>query len=541
MKDVLNSILKNSISPIVVKKNDKIIYTNKVGNIILEKLYDNNHSLKNLNTEKTIYINKKHYKIKEIYRKNDITAFQFVCLNNSNNHKFFKNILMDNISDGVIFTNEFGEIIEYNKASEEFEGLAKKNVLGRKSTEIYDVNETESEILQVVKNKEAILDINGKFKTCKGRNVMLVSNYFPVFNKEKFIGVCVVSTDYTKIQSLLDRTLELQTKIKENQLKNTDFTFDDIVGESDSIQKAIIEGKKASNMNSNILITGSTGTGKELFVQSIHSESKRSNSPFVPVNCAAIPNELIESLLFGSEKGAFTGADNKIGLIEQASNGTLYLDELDSMPLMSQAKLLRVIQEKKVRKIGGSKIKDVNCRFIASISEEPQKCIDNNTLRKDLFYRLAVITIIVPDLCEREGDIEILTNFFINKYKYIYKSKTKRVSEDLMNIFKEYSWPGNVRELQYVIESAISMDRDSVEIKRTHLPNYLNKKFGIFNKKRKIIEFKQNLTLNEILLKKEKEVVKEALCRSGGNITKASKKLGISRQNLHYRIRKLKI
>lgn len=169
------------------------------------------------------------------------------------------------------------------------------------------------------------------------------------------------------------------------------YSFDDIIGDSPGIKKAIREGRHASKFNSPVLVIGTTGTGKEMFVQSIHKESNRSDKPFIPINCAAIPENLLESLLFGTEKGAFTGAENKPGLVEQAEGGTLYLDELNSMPIVIQAKLLRVIQERKVRRIGGKTMLDVSCRFMASINESPDYCIENNKLRDDLFYRLAVL------------------------------------------------------------------------------------------------------------------------------------------------------
>jgi arginine utilization regulatory protein len=542
--DIFKSILENTDSGIAVFENNEIIYKNKPANQILE-------SYKNLKTVDDL-MNLNHLKLKDKFFRpflmpsNDnyeVVKFKDITdeIELSNKNCFF-DIIINKISDGIILTDKNGQIFEYNKASEEFEGLKKDYVLGKKTTDLYNVEESTSELLKVLKTGEEILDVNMQFETIRGQEVLLLSNYYPVYNNSNLIGACAISIDYSKIHALLNRTLKLQNNLNKNTRKSSaDYSFSCIIGDSDEIKKAKTEAVNASKFDTPVLIVGDTGTGKEMFVQSIHSSSKRSNEPFVPINCAAIPETLMESLLFGTVKGAFTGSETKPGLIEQADSGTLYLDELNSMPINIQAKLLRVIQENKVRRVGGKEPIDVDCRFIASINESPEYCINNNKLRDDLFYRLATTTIEIPGLTERKGDIKVLIDYFIDEYNLKYKCNISGISNELAAVFNEYHWPGNVRELQYVIESAMSMDRNISEIKYEHLPNFLFKKFSGLRFSSISKTYLKNKHLNTILAKTEKEAVLQSLKENDGNITKAAGDLGISRQNLHYRIRKLNI
>lgn len=541
---MFKSILENTDSGIVVFENDEIIYKNKLAAYILES-YCDLKTLDELITSNIFKFEGKCFKPYIILSNDNYEAVKFKDITDeidlSNKNSFF-DLIINKISDGIILTDKNGQIFEYNKASEEFEGLKKEYVLGKKTTDLYNVEESTSELLKVLKTGEEILDVNMQFETIRGQEVLLLSNYYPVYNNSNLIGACAISIDYSKIHTLLNRTLKLQDKLNKNTRKSSaEYSFTSIVGESNEIKKAKMEAINSSKFDTPILIVGATGTGKEMFVQSIHSNSKRSNEPFVPINCAAIPENLMESLLFGTVKGAFTGAETKPGLVEQAGSGTLYLDELNSMPINTQAKLLRVIQENKVRRVGGKESIDINCRFIASINESPEYCIKNNKLRDDLFYRLATTTIEIPCLTERNGDIKVLIDYFINKYNLKYKCNIKGISDELAAVFNEYHWPGNVRELQYVIESAMSMDRNILEIKYEHLPNFLFKKFSGLRFSSISQTYLKNKHLNTILAKTEKEAVLKSLKENEGNITKAAGDLGISRQNLHYRIRKLGI
>ena len=543
-KNLLNLIIEQSSNGIIIIENDKVEFVN----IVAEQIFQNEITVQMIeekSTESSFKMYNSHYMMKKIFKEDDLEVIEIIDISSEielEEKNCFYEVMLNNISNGVIMSDEAGYIIEYNKSNEEFEGLNRNDVLGKKSDDVYDIDIEDSQLRKVTNTGEELLDCNTNYNTIEGRELVLVCSYYPVFKDSKIIGACGIAENLTKVQKLLDRTLELQNKlIKNSPSESLKYTFENIVGESSEIKKSVKEGIRASVFDSPVMVVGDTGTGKELFVQSMHNNSKRASEPFIPVNCAAIPENLMESLLFGTVKGAFTGAENKPGLIEQTSGGTLYLDELNSMPINIQAKLLRVIQEQMVRRVGGKDMKKVTCRYIASINESPESCIENNRLRDDLFYRLGAITIELPNLIDRNGDIPVLIDYFINQFNNKYNCSIKGVSKELLEIFNEYNWPGNVRELQYVLEGSMSMDRGIEEIGIKHLPNYLYKKFSDL-KLKSIGRFSHNkMHLKRVLEIVEKETVLKCLADNNGNLNKAAKSLGISRQNLHYRIRKHKL
>ncbi|MGB3913916.1 MAG: sigma 54-interacting transcriptional regulator, partial [Thermacetogeniaceae bacterium] len=319
----------------------------------------------------------------------------------------------------------------------------------------------------------------------------------------------------------------------------TIFEFDDIIGESDSIKQTIKIAKKFARSLSPVIIQGETGTGKELFAQSIHNYSSRANGPFVAVNCAAIPESLLEGILFGTSKGAFTGAEDKSGLFEEATEGTLFLDEINSMSMLLQTKMLRVLQNKTVRRVGGNKEIPVNPRIISATNVDPMESIAKNQLRNDLYYRLAVATLVIPPLRNRLDDIPILARYFIEKNSKIMGKNIKYISDEVFEIFNKYNWPGNVRELEHVIEHAINMaDSTDTKLSVQHLPPHLREKFT--HKHHFYKDYKVN-NLQQTLLDIEKDIITQELINNDYNITKTAKSLGISRQHLQYRLKKLNI
>ncbi|HHT62569.1 MAG TPA: sigma 54-interacting transcriptional regulator, partial [Clostridia bacterium] len=273
----------------------------------------------------------------------------------------------------------------------------------------------------------------------------------------------------------------------------------------------------------------------------LHNYSSHSQEPFIAINCAAIPETLLESSLFGTVKGAFTGAVDNPGLFEQAGKGTLFLDEINSMSPALQAKLLRVLQEKYVRRLGGKTDIPIYCRVISSINVDPWECISRGELRKDLFYRIAVISLYVPPLRERKDDIDILIDYFLKKFQKIYGRRSIKISPEMRIFLMKYQWPGNVRELEHVIESAITMLGEDKIIKTDHLPQYLKIKLSQQEQGILDITTREPGTLSHILAEVESQAIKEALRKYQGNITKAAAALGISRQNMQYRMRKLGI
>jgi arginine utilization regulatory protein len=286
-----------------------------------------------------------------------------------------------------------------------------------------------------------------------------------------------------------------------------------------------------------VLIYAETGSGKEVISQSIHYSGVRKDRPFIPINCAAIPAALLEGMLFGTEKGSFTGAENKKGLFEEANHGTILLDEVNSMEPYLQSKLLRVLQDGYIRPIGSNKIIDIDVRIIATLNEDPEKLIESGKLRKDFYYRLSVIRINIPPLRERKEDIPILVENFIENYNRILGKNIQGIDDSVMKRFSEYSWPGNIRELKNVIESAINMSDNNDILTHRHFDvkplSEVYREVNNFN-----IDENGNLDLEKYMENIEKEIIEKALIKNKYNITKTSKQLNISRQNLQYKIKK---
>lgn len=337
---------------------------------------------------------------------------------------------------------------------------------------------------------------------------------------------------------------------------NTFYNFDNIIGNNKNLMKTIDFAHKIAHHNSSVLIIGETGTGKELFAQSIHNESKFVNGPFIAVNCAAIPDTLVESVLFGTVQGAFTGAKNNEGLLYQAQNGTIFLDEINSLNLDSQAKLLRFLQDKTIRSVGGNSSRKIFCRIISAVNKDIEAEIKSNKIREDLYYRLATVILNIPPLVERLDDIPMLAKYFINKYSEEFKNNITEVDEELMKLFMNYNWPGNVRELEHIFESALNfVEEDERTLKLKHLSSYLQRKFLLlrtnkiptkieeeYNSEEKIKNtYSTEKPLHEILDEVERQIIIERLTKNQGNISQTSKELGIFRQALQYRIKKYMI
>ncbi|MDA8229289.1 MAG: sigma 54-interacting transcriptional regulator [Desulfitobacterium hafniense] len=460
-------------------------------------------------------------------------------------NRWLKTVL-DAIHEGVQLSNKEGVAVFYNKACERFEGLSREDVLGKKITEVYDVTEETSVHLNVLRTGKPVVEQYHQYNTSDGKRVDVIASTYPYYEGDEIVGVYSINRDVTKMKEFLDRTIELQKRLssgKKSQVKSngTCFTFDDIIGSSETIRQVIASARKIARNNSSVLIYGETGTGKELFAQSIHNASIYSGGPFIAINCAAIPETLLESLLFGAVKGAFTGAVEAPGLFEQAENGTLFLDEINSMGLHLQAKLLRVIQDKAVRRIGDSAQKTVNCRIISSTNKEPLEAVKDQQIRQDLYYRLAAVTLHIPPLRERSEDIAVLSKSFLSKYNKQFGTSIEKISNQLLELFLKHPWPGNVRELEHVIESAMNMvDFDEKTLNIERLPLYLRKRFDgqTYNYQALV---KTNGNLSEMLQQVEKKIIEDTLGKNGGNISKTAQDLGIFRQALQYRIKRYNI
>lgn len=345
---------------------------------------------------------------------------------------------------------------------------------------------------------------------------------------------------------------------KEQSANPAFYTFKNIVGNNKDLIAAIDFGHKIARHNSSVLLIGETGTGKELFAHSIHNESTFSNGPFIALNCAAIPETLIESVLFGTVEGAYTGAKNNEGLLLQANNGTLFLDEINSLDMDSQTKLLRFLQDKSIRSVGDNKQRKVSCRIISAINKDADLEVKSSRLREDLYFRLATVELHIPNLRDRKDDIPLLTQHFINKFSAEFGHNIARTEPKLMELLISYSWPGNIRELEHVIESAMNfVEPSETTLCLRHLSSHLQRKLkNAVDSRQPICEYVPNeisshshaantyskeATLHDILDSVERQVIIERLIKHQGNISQTAKELGIFRQALQYRIKKYMI
>lgn len=319
---------------------------------------------------------------------------------------------------------------------------------------------------------------------------------------------------------------------------NTKYLLDDIITGDESMVNLKKRIEKYAVSDSTVLIYGETGTGKELVAQALHNKSKRYYRKFISQNCSAIPDNLLESILFGTTKGSFTGAKDNPGLFELAEGGTLFLDEINSLNINLQVKILKAIEEKRIRRIGSTSEIDIDVRIIAATNEKPELLIKEKRFKPDLFYRLAVIYIKLPSLIDRGDDIYVLSNHFINYFNIKMNCSIKELSPEIMKIFMEYSWPGNVRELRNVIEGVFALSEDNT-INIRDIPAYIldsvkNKKIV---KPLRLIK-NEGLSLTDKINAVEKNLIEQAYEESRCSLKKSSEMLGISKQLMNYKLKR---
>lgn len=329
-----------------------------------------------------------------------------------------------------------------------------------------------------------------------------------------------------KYQKLEEENIILRQQLEERYSMKT------IVGKSPQMKEVLELVDNISDTNATVLIQGASGTGKEVIARLIHQKSSRRNKPFIAANCAAIPSELLESELFGHEKGSFTGATyTKEGRFELADHGTLFLDEVGAMSLNAQIHLLRVLQEREFRRVGGNELIKIDVRVIAASNKNLEQAVKENTFREDLYYRLNVIPIYLPQLKERIEDMPLLIEFFLNKYAKESHKGHKTISPEAMELLLNYPWPGNVRELENIIERLVILCKDKV-IKPEHLPSPYRKE--------KILPYYAN-NADRSLEEMEKHYINETLIKNDWNISKCAKILGVERMTLYNKIKKYKL
>ena len=454
--------------------------------------------------------------------------------------------VLDEIYEGVSICDRNSKVLFFNKAYEKIENLSRTKIIGRTEQELWGTNFGQKVMFQgqKIKNERLV------YKTLSGKEISILRSVIPYYENEELKGMFSIARNITTIDKFISSSYALQKEVAMSERlslgNGSRYTLDNIIGESLQIKECKEQAKKASRFNTNILISGETGTGKELFAQGIHNQSQNSQEPFVGINCAAIPDTLLESLLFGTEKGAFTGAVASVGLFEQAGKGTLFLDEIDSMPFSMQAKLLRALAENKFRRIGGDKEKEIKCRIISAINSDVFAKIANGKMRQDLYYRIAAFVLHVPPLRERKGDIVRLVTYFIKKYTEKLGSDVTNVEQSALEAMLQYDWPGNVRELEHVIESAIIIaDNESNEIHLGHLPAHISM---VKEQERELpqeitgsLNLEENLDFHKLVRQYEETLIRKALAFSSGNISAAAKKLKIHRNVLYQKMKKLNL
>ncbi|WNS76671.1 sigma 54-interacting transcriptional regulator [Bacillus sp. DTU_2020_1000418_1_SI_GHA_SEK_038] len=439
---------------------------------------------------------------------------------------YYKKIC-DELYDGIYITDGEGKTIYVNKAYSRITGLAPELVLNKYVSELMKAGLFKNAITpDILKTKKPI---NAMAEIRTGVKVLISGS--PILNNEGNVEkVVVINRDMSDLLEMQDKLNASQNEIE--HLRNLQISKS-FIGTSEEIQPVIQMIHQVANLDVTVLITGETGVGKEVVGNEIYSNSNRKGKPFIKVNCAAIPASLLEAELFGYEAGAFTGASSrgKVGMFELADKGTLLLDEIGEMPLELQSKLLRIIQEKEVTRVGGTKSIKFDVRIIASTNCDLSLLVKQGKFREDLFYRLNVFPIHIPSLRDRIGDIEVLTKHFLYHYNTKYGKKVS-LDDEVYDVFQTYKWPGNIRELQNVIERMVIISEKYKSIDVGLAKKILNIEFeGTSN---------TEISLKEILEKVERQTIQSAL-KKYGSTRKIAAALKISQSSVVKKAKKLGI
>lgn len=464
--------------------------------------------------------------------------------------------ILYSIEEGIHVIDNHGKTLVYNDEMGSLEDMNRKDVIGSNLLTLFpSLTEETSTLLRVLKTEKPIINQSQTYLNREGKQITTINSTFPLYYNNEKIGALEVAKNITKIKKLSDQIQRLQNQlikpIEHSEKRQNQYNFDHLIGKSTEFFRAINIARKATKTSSSVLIYGETGTGKEIFAQSIHNESARKNKPFIGQNCAALPENLLEAILFGTKKGSFTGAVDRPGIFEQAHGGTILLDEIDSMDRNLQAKLLRVLQENYIRRIGGTKDIPIDVRIIATTNQEPKYLIENNLIRKDLYYRLSVLNINIPPLRQRSTDLELLSEFFIGKFNRKFNKEVWMLSDRVKEIFQTYHWPGNVRELENIIEGAMNLVHQEHVIKEEHISSYIIDYYNSLQQQALEPEDPKNQSydlnmlgeqdLNKTLENFERQLIVKALGSNQDNISRTAKFLNIKRQTLQYKIKKYDI
>lgn len=425
--------------------------------------------------------------------------------------------IMQTISEGILVLDKDGIVKFMNETGGKILKIDHKEAIGHHVTELVDFRPV---ILEVLETEQGYVD-REFFIRSHGKLLHFIKTATVLRNEDgEMQGVLDTFREISRVKKMVNVMTGAQAT----------FSFDDILGNSEVIHRSKSIAKIASNSDSNVLIQGETGTGKEMFAQAIHKESSRADGPFVGINCAALPTKLIESELFGYVAGAFTGAnkDGRPGKFELANGGTIFLDEIGEMPINMQAKLLRVLQNKKIIRIGGSEVIPVDVRIIAATNKDLAKEVKKSNFRHDLYYRLNVLKINIPPLRERKEDIKLLAKHFLNIFAGKMGIKNIHFEKNVLSKFREYDWPGNVRELENVIERLINLSNKKVITTEDMID--FEKEQNLYNDSNKNTQKEFSIKPLDI---KEKEYIKEVLEMCDNNVSRAARLLEVSRNTIY--------
>lgn len=445
-----------------------------------------------------------------------------------------------NYIDGITIINSEGVILFTVKFNPDVDKRMEESIVGKKLFDVfYNLDKSNSSLYECME-KDMLIERKGQLvKNIYVEDTITDNMSFPIKHGGIIVGAVELSKNIIKDQEKQEQTEKNSSKailnMKPKSINlgyNATYNLDDIICKSKKMKELVGYAKHIAKSPSPVLIVGETGTGKELFAHGIHNASDRKDKPFIAQNCSAVPENLLESIFFGTSKGSYTGAIDKKGLFEACDGGTLFLDELHAMPIYLQSKLLRAIESGAVRRVGDNEERSFDVRIIAATNISSNDILDNEHIRNDLYYRLSVVNIDIPPLRERIEDIKVLTEYFLTKYNRIFGKNIISISPEVNSFMLTYDWPGNVRELENFVESSVlnaskfENELKEIEISRIH------KKHNVFAKSK---------PLNIILENMEVKLIEEALLRSKRNVKKAAEYLEIPRQTLQQKMKKYKI
>jgi transcriptional regulator with PAS, ATPase and Fis domain len=443
--------------------------------------------------------------------------------------------VLNNILNGILITDPEGYVIFFSDTYGKFLGMDPKSKIGKHCTEV--IENTRMHIVAETGAQE----INHPHRI-QGRDMVVQRLPIRIDGKTVAVFGQVMFEDVKDVEILAKKLSFLESKVKLYEkelesLRSSKYSFKNIIGKSSGMVEVKKAAERSARVNSPVLIVGDSGTGKELFAHAIHRASDRHKFPLVRLNCSAIPKDLLETELFGYEPGAFTGAGKKgkPGKFELAHQGSIFLDEISELPLEMQPKLLRILEEKEVERLGGTRVTKCDFRLIAATHEDLEKCVKQGKFRSDLYYRLNVIPLHVPPLRDRKEDIPLIAEHFVNILKKDFCTNVTKISPEVLRIFENYDWPGNVREISNIIERILySMDGLEDTIRVEHLPILFRSLRGK--------QPEANLsTLRSMAENSEKEALIQAIRIANNNKNKAANILGIHRTALYKKMKKFNI